>query len=323
MTQVGEAVGAPELIAEDDCPFDHSTGKPPTVENALIGKGGTLKSKMESGTSTHKYAYNPSIKVGADPKEKVLSPRNRADHPFKDGKKTLSVTDADDKTHRFAVSCAAHHCIPAQESLKRSPLLQFMVKKGETAKLKGTSYADGIVWSNVGYDANGRENGVFLPGSYAVSSHWRTWSDGTDDEEDDGVVSTDPNAAVLEGTTRIDEANPRWQYVRQAVNLAPGQFHDRHVDYSDFVLTILNKIHELFMDHKKATFDKDAGCPKCKENSDKIANDGIPTPFTLVARLNYVSGKLGNWLDGKTWRTNIYTSRWGKYYMAHLKKQQP
>ncbi|XXT19895.1 AHH domain-containing protein [Sorangium sp. So ce429] len=326
MTQVGEAVG-PDLASEDECPFDHATEKdPPSIENSLIGKGGTLKSKMESGTSTHKYAYDSTIVVGHDPRKKVLSPRNRRGHPFEDGKKAVSVTGADGVKRPFPVSCAAHHCIPAQESLKRSKILAFMVQKGKTAELKDTSYKGCIVWANVGYDVNGCENGVFLPGSYAVSkssngsNHWKDWSDGADDEEDDDIVSTDENAATLQGAIEINDANYRWQYVREAVQLTRGQFHDRHVDYSDFVLSSLDKLFERYKQLKKEMVDEN-GCTECKKNSDKMKNHGLPTPFVLVARMNFISRKLAGWLNAITWRRNIYTSRWGNAYMESLKKQ--
>lgn len=46
----------------------------------------------------------------------------------------------------------------------------------------------------------------------------------------------------------------------------------------------------------------------------------VPTPFGLVTRLNGVAGRMAGFLNGTTWRPNIYTSKWGRAYMKTLKK---
>lgn len=64
----------------------------------------------------------------------------------------------------------------------------------------------------------------------------------------------------------------------------------------------------------------ESNCGKCKEKKDKIAKLGVPTPFGLVTRLNGVAGRMAGFLNGTTWRPNIYTSKWGRAYMKTLKK---
>jgi hypothetical protein len=222
------------------------------------------------------------------------------------------------------VTCAAHHVVPAQESLKASPLLAYMVKKGDTESLKDKDYSSGIVWSDVGYDVNGRENGIFLPGSYAVGGGrggmgvWTGNDDKPDLEDEDVADVADPSSNLLTGKlNEISDDNRKWQYVSQAVALTPGQFHDRHEDYSDIIGEGLEKIFQNYETLKKKYLE-DQKCPKCKKRTDDIKELGVPTPFGLVGRLNGMSSRMGGHLNGKKWTRTIYTSKWGRAYMAHL-----
>jgi hypothetical protein len=67
----------------------------------------------------------------------------------------------------FPLTCAAHHLIPAQASLRDSTLVKWLVHgsvKAQTKDGKGT----GKLSHNVGYDVNGSQNGIWLPGPYAL-----------------------------------------------------------------------------------------------------------------------------------------------------------
>lgn len=325
MTQIGEGVQIGMVDADDlDCPFDHDNPEPPTVENQLIGSGTKLATKMGNGTSTHLYA--PLVKKC----EQIDNPKDRSGHPFANKAKVVHIRDRDaatgkDYEHRYPVTCAAHHLVPAQEALKQSHLLAFMVKKGETAKLKDKDFSKGVVWANVGYEVNGAENGIYLPGSYAVGGGrgglklWVENDDMPDKEEEDVTEEADPASPQLYGRlNEISATNRKWQYVRQAVAKAPGQFHDRHVDYSNFVTSVLDKIFE---DYRRRYFKSfiEFQCPKCEERAEKARKQGVPTPFGLVARLNGLSRNLAAFLNGSTWRRNIYTSKWGQAYMEAVK----
>ena len=314
MTQIGEGVDVGMIDTdEDDCPFDHDTPKPPTVSNKLIGSGTTLASRMKAGSSTHLYAPL---------KKKVVS---------------IVATDAASGkvyTHLYPVTCAAHHLIPAQESLQDSPLLAFMVKKGEggdSAKRKVAGvFGDGIVWANVGYDVNGAENGVYLPGSYAVGGGrggmgvWTKNDDKPDREEED--VADVPDAASTELTgalNEISETNRKWLYVSKAMELTPGQFHDRHEDYSDFIAQVLEKIF-IDLEARRGFYIEELNCPDCKKRVKDMKELGVPTPFGLVARLNGVSKRMTGFVNGSAWARNIFTSKWGQAYMkAELAKKKP
>jgi hypothetical protein len=321
MSELGEAV-AVGIIDEDEveCPFDHSD-EPPTVENDLIGVGTKLAQKMKSGKGTFKYdkyaeAFSP-----------VLNPKDRPDHPFVKKAKCVKIVVEDESgtkhEHLYPVSCAAHHCIPAQESLKESPLLAYMCKKGAGEPLKGGSYTAGVVWADVGYDVNGGHNGIFLPGSYAVSGRSGFWTgkdDGDEDTSEDGPMDAVADVAgadspMLTGAlNEVSFSNRKWLYVNQAVHKCPGQFHDRHVDYSTFVQSVLAKIHANYAQLEQQKI-YEGKCPDCKKKADKAKELGAPTPFGLVSRLNKVSSRFMTFLNGNTWRMNIYTSKWGRAYM--------
>ena len=329
MTQLGEDVQIGEVYADEvECPFDHESVEPPTVKNDLIGKGGTLAGKMKRGESTHLYA--PLRKKQAE----VKNPREVSGHPFFAKAKVVSITATDSASgkiyvHTYPVTCAAHHLIPAQESLKESPLLAYMVKKGDSEDIKDGSYSSGVVWADVGYDVNGVENGVNLPGSYAVGGGrggmglWTGNDDAPDLEEEDPTdAGNDPSSPELTGAlNQIADTNRKWLYVSQTMKLAPGHFHDRHQDYSAFVQDVLSQIHANYVMLERFKLGE-AQCPKCKDRRDKIAKLGVPTPFGLVARLTGLSGRLRGCLSGGAWRPNIYTSKWGRAYMKSLKKPQ-
>jgi len=331
MTQLGEPVDVGMVDSQEvDCPFDHANPEPPKVENQLIGEGGKLATKMKSGVGTHKY---PPL-IQAQPS--VLNPRDRPKNTHRlAGKARAVVIEAKDPvsgiahTHAYPVTCAAHHLIPAQESLKVSRILAFMVKKGESAKLKGATYSAGAVWANVGYEVNGSQNGVYLPGSYAVGGGkgglglWTLNDDHPDSEDEDVSEPPDPASPELRGElNKIDETNRKWLYVRQAMKLAPGHFHDRHEDYSRFVAEVLNKIFSDYRQQYRKSF-SERSCGKCKDKQEKLKELGIPTPFGLVDRLNQLSNELRTRLNGTIWCPNIYTSKWGAAFMKAVKANNP
>ncbi|NTV95627.1 MAG: hypothetical protein HGA75_09455 [Thiobacillus sp.] len=329
MTQIGEAV-AIGMVDEDEveCPFDHDNPTPPEVDNQLIGEGGKLATKMGNGTSTHLYA---PLKVK---RAVVKNPKAVKGHPFFEKCDAVTIIDTDAATgerhvHKYPVTSAAHHLIPAQEALKVSRLLAFMVKKGSSAQLKGATYTTGAVWANVGYEVNGSENGVYLPGSYAVGGGkgglglWTENDDHPDKEEEDVTEAPDIQSSELTGAlNQITETNRKWRYVRQAMKLAPGHFHDRHESYSRFVTEILNKI---FSDYRRLyqRSIKESACSKCKEKGDKIKELGIPTPFGLVTRLDMLADNLRICLNGSSWRPNVFTSKWGEAFMRERRAGNP
>ncbi len=340
MSQIGEPV-LPGMLDPDEekCPFDHTEVKPPTVDNDLIGVGTKLANKLKSAQGT--LLYDP-IKMNY-PVAKVMNPKDDSAHAFYQKKKVVKI-EASEGTkkyeHFYPVTCAAHHLIPAQESLKESRLLAYMCKKGDTEKLKGKDYTKGLVWSDLGYDVNGSQNGVFLPGSYAVGggrggmkvwtggdmSDEADWAENDDTDEDkpeEDVQATDATSNLLTGPLNvISDHNRKWQYVKQSVEKCPGQFHDRHVDYSTKVVQgVLKKMFENYESLNTEMIDNEK-CPDCKKRKEDIQKFGIPTPYGLAVRLNKASDKLKNYLNGTTWRINVFTSKWGQAFMEWTLRQE-
>jgi hypothetical protein len=148
-----------------------------------------------------------------------------------------------------------------------------------------------------------------------------SWGDTDDDDEDDAEPgdAPDPKANDLTGILyQISNANRKWQYVKKAVKAVPGQFHDRHEPYSDFVLEVLEKIASNYKTAEKNL--RKGECGDCNKRMDTIQKDGIPTNFGLVGRLNHTSRRMASFLNGFTWRRNIYTSGWGLAFMEAVKR---
>lgn len=154
------------------------------------------------------------------------------------------------------ITPAAHHCIPGNASLKRVPNLisDFMSEGGK--------YAHN---SDIGYDVNSAQNGVWLPGNYnvRVANGWKkTWS-------------------VCEDSF-IEE------YTKKAMDEAKCQFHDAHDSYSDHVIKTLENFYNELSKRKAAEAKE---CPVCKKSMEGKEKD---PPFGLVAKLNKASNDYRN-----------------------------
>src|SRR5688572_23569304 len=153
MTQLGEPV-AVGMVEETkyECPFDHELEKV-VVANDYVGNGGTLgKKRMEKGLSTFIYSnaakakgkncdklkakYQPQFEGLQDPEsiKAHLDPRNRSgsekitnitiEWQVKTNKRDWEgepIWESVGKT-TYPLTSAAHHLIPAQDSLKGNPI---------------------------------------------------------------------------------------------------------------------------------------------------------------------------------------------------------
>lgn len=295
MTELAESVMIGLIADSGDvpCPFDHDAPAPEKVNNQLVGNGGTLGSCMEAGSGTTLY---PPLKRKLRP---VPYPEQ--------AEREVTVGE-----HSYPVWCAAHHLIPAQASLKKATQLKRFMEKG-----RGPSK----LWSDIGYDVNGLQNGVWLPGNYAVggmgTGDWVGAPSAMDGDAEEGSVRRraarrSASSTKLDGLRHeIDPDNRKWLYVDKATRLVNAQFHDAHVDYNKFVLGILNKIGASLQERKKKNLDGLA-CRKCAKREEKIAEYGIPPPFSLIKRLDGVSARLRSYLKGRRGHAMVFTSRWGK-----------
>jgi hypothetical protein len=339
MTELAEPVAIGMVTSSDfSCPYDHDSPEPPDVHNDFIGDAAKLAVNMGAKHST--VLHEPFKPKDLLP---VKSPNADPTHPFYDGRPEedwpVVIPWEDPRTgekgvHRYPVTCAAHHLIPAQESLKRATGLHpFMVKKNDSEAVAGGSISDGYVYSDLGYDVNGSENGIWLPGNYAVTAltmidpHWTPapsvltdvdWEQGeSPDNENVGLPKVISSPKLTGDRHQINLANRKWQYVSQAVEKG-GQFHDRHADYSRWITSRLEEAATLLaLLYSKAVLDGE--CTPCKERAKKFSMDegsvGIPTPFGLLSRLNVMSRGTAPLLDGKQWRLPVVTSNWGTAYV--------
>jgi hypothetical protein len=377
VVQLGELVNVemPEQDAEEQCPFSHK--KPnPDEKNVLGGIGTDLGKNMAKGVGIH--TKKPPVGADYTGSSTVLDPRDRK------GKHKLTylrikvddeeVTLENGDPVLYPVTCAAHHLVPAQESLKDHPILRYMCKNGEdqdfrsSGKLAEAPVSGSKVWGNVAYNVNGGQNGVWLPGNYAVGAAiggveiWKSrakkrttftakkaaanWEEAIDLTEAQWIqLSVDPEedeeapslaSAVAEASGpeymlvgknySIDKRNPKWGYVKAAMDEAGGQFHDRHKQYSDEVQTYLKKINAVYNTrYDTSTEDPDdGGCKKCVEarRPAKAKADLVGPPYNIVTRLKDGSDFFRKFVQTqKLTATNIYTSEWVAAFMATKKKR--
>jgi hypothetical protein len=266
---VGESINVAMIFREKwTCPFPHETDFPP-ADNDLTGVGTTLGNRMEAGSGTATRADSSHHTAGAVPYPAITP---------------VNVDGAD-----YDLTLAAHHLIPAQESLKDCDILDYIDKER------------GVIKENLGYDVNGTQNGIWLPGPYAVDG----WGAMTLEQEDlpdtaKRASTRAKRAAALPG--KLSGEKFQGNYSMGAMEQTKRQFHDRHVDYSNFVRQYLEKIHvNMLMVELQY-------CDKCKNRG----NEKLPPPLSLVARLNGLSKKLSGYLiwPPSSWVAPLYTSGW-------------
>jgi hypothetical protein len=128
--------------------------------------------------------------------------------------------------------------------------------------------------SDIGYGVNHANNGVWLPGNYAVRE---------DNPEFDFKTWTQYLPAFQQ------------TYVRSAMASASGRmFHDSHRKYNGRVKDTLNSIAA------KLTKPVKTNCPICDRPLDDRKNR---PPYGLVARLDFVSGEHRNMVVNPTAKT--------------------
>jgi len=364
--EIGELVSvpSPDQAMDEDCPFSHE--KPnPREKNELGGIGTTLGNNMKLGNGVHtsKPPFGGDYTAG----ESVADPRDRL-YPIRSvviqvKGETITLLGV---PLQYPLTCAAHHLIPAQESLKGHEILNFMCKKGENQDFRNDAaaapapVADSKVWGNVAYNVNGCHNGAWLPGNYAVGAGtggaavWKAagfrlthlgaeaaknWASALDLEPDewqpqsvdpaenegpqslaDALATAKASQFMLSGTNgKVHDGNPKWAYVKAAMNATSGQFHDRHLDYSRQVQGYLSKVAEAFAQMYDRSTDPVTGCPKCKDAERPAGADAslIGPPYMIVFRLTAGSNFFRRHVNTEQLTArNIYTSNWVKAWFA-------
>jgi hypothetical protein len=308
MTELIERIAFGTVKSDDwKCPFDHDgpQKRDDSIDNDLIGIGSTLAANMKSGKSTVRQP-------GSSGTDKTPYPE-KGEYPIEIGEWC------------YAVVCAAHHLIPAQASLREVPgLLDYVVSKHVSQPLKKKAPHTGKLWSDIGYDVNGTQNGVWLPGNYGVSGSDGFWTSAPSalDDDEEAVeaerrrsarsAKRNPSAVTLHGVRHDldDPVNKKTQYVLGATRLFSAQFHDSHGPYSEKVQKALIRLGEAYY-YAEERFIVEAACDKCRERMQGREDEGLPPPFGLARRLNGVSRRLKGYVKGRQGHPEIYTSRWG------------
>lgn len=133
----------------------------------------------------------------------------------------------------------------------------------------------------------------------------------------------------------ISPGNPKWAYVKAAMDATSAQFHDRHEDYSKQVQSYLSKLAASY-DQKYETSQK--SCKDCEKASrpEGTSSSEVGPPFGIVARLATASSFFRGYLvamkgvlgaqsaDGiTTTAENIYTSGWVSAWYKYVKSKRP
>jgi hypothetical protein len=173
--ELGElvGVGVPNVAEDKKCPFSHDPLKG-DEENELGGIGSKLAENMKVAKGIcHESRPAGEFRKGSEDPD----PRDRK-KPVRDvvieiDGEPIRLNDGSSDPLLYPVTCAAHHLIPAQESLKGHPVLEFMCWNGKdqdfrSGKAKDPQPVESLLWGNVAYNVNGCQNGVWLPGNYAV-----------------------------------------------------------------------------------------------------------------------------------------------------------
>lgn len=317
--QVGELISEKSLEQEYElkCPFDEDEPGGPeagpedisdddkdSAEEAQKNDGGKLGKNLMKGKKGKADGgpYPPDdylVKM-----EPIDTKRDKKRHP------RIHIPDyRDAKKGDFSFVVAAHHLIPGNASLKPAETLVEFMKKGGTVKSTGNrTYT---IKYHIGYDINGAHNGVWLPGNYAI----KTALPEKKIKRKNGkfhVRAARKSTTPVEGVSweGLSAEHESWQftYVAGACKAIGAQFHDTHKDYSNQVLTNLNKISTKLAVHLDC-------CDICKKKGKKE----LPPPYRIKRRLFAFSKRLSYYLLGSTamWKQTLLTSdRWSEHYFT-------
>jgi hypothetical protein len=317
MTQLGEMVAIGTVIDKDiECPFHekkHTCDE--SVINDLTGDAKTLGEKLESKSISDSSVLRTENSV--EPYKSRFSTEPDPDKTY-DFETERHVKIHEDIDCEYPVAFAAHHIIPAGASLNIADSL-----------LPYIDSEKGKICCNLGYDVNGNENGVWLPGLHAVNKNgidvWSETSQVLPDNESWKVLalaSKKEDYLPLQGPRpgpdpdkAYEALNLKLLYVKAAMNFSKTgarQFHDAHPTYSGLVKDSLNQVGKV-LDHLSTGNAKEKiepSCPTCKKNKESNQNKLLP-PLGLFGFLNKNSQHVkNNYIVGKIQHKEFFTSTW-------------
>ncbi len=318
MTQLGEMMKM-GMVTDFSvaCPFHNPKHTHDKVKNNyLAGDATKLGKNLDAGEAASSTVQRPE----SAPDHLYRQPKKDPDpdKAYSEEQREVYIV-AGDENCKYPVAYSAHHLIPAKESLKQAAKLHKFIDKGK-----------GKICCHLGYDVDGNENGVWLPGLHAVNSKgvdvWGAADDSPIDEEDIGASKrvkaraeltdrkTKWNYALLDGprtaagASAFSPSNMKWRYVYAAMTKGPKgirQFHDRHPHYSSKVREHLDNVATI-LEGLVGVGLPEPTCQKCKDEQVKPPRP----PIGLLGFMNGASRWLAGKLEGSTRHADYYTSSW-------------
>ena len=176
MTELMESVTVNFILEPRyEYPFPHEKADFPNPDNNFLGDGDVLGDNMEKPTQTIVLKEHQASGIAA-----AMRPSRDKGSSLYQVPRPIRLGGHDPET--LPLTCAAHHLIPAQASLRPAQALAVYLfkdtaqfyqsvvvdKVSKKKKRQPTTVSGGKLTANVGYDVNGVQNGIWLPGPYAL-----------------------------------------------------------------------------------------------------------------------------------------------------------
>jgi len=312
--EIGELIAMGILEEEDiECPFHEEKHKcDDKQKNKLEGNSAMLGRKLASERLLHSTVMRRKKEDNCDQYKKVVE---IADPDKNDPCKRHVEIQINNSLQKYPVGYAAHHLIPADASLNKAEKLLPYIDK-----------AKGKICCNLGYNVNGNENGVWLPGLHPVNANglnvWNRLEIQLPDKENKKKAIHHCKDMIYLPIT----VDARGEYIKKAMEfLSPKrQFHDAHPEYSKLVEEHLNNIGNLLtrISQKRKFYDEPL-CLKCKERQENHQENEpykLLPPFKLFKILNRSSEYFRKQLVEQTKHKTYFTSSWCYEGNRELKK---
>ncbi|WP_437833867.1 AHH domain-containing protein [Sorangium sp. So ce1153] len=295
--EIGETTAFATFADGDACPMEpHSDSKGFDGKKKGAKSVPQLREAMKTGRSTRMWTQSGENFQKSENKDKNLErpEPDKGNSPLDEGKAPISICD-----QNYPLSIAAHHIIPGEASLPHSGLARFIWEE------------NGLIKSDIGYDVDGSENGIWLPTHQIMSRAMGKAQKIVIHDEEDVPSQKGLSWEELSERAKSHEDKATYttlflrRYTQQAMDFegVQAQFHDAHSNYNTWVIERLNGIDAYIQS-------KIDMCEKCKGDGKKAP------PYMLVFRLNTLSKTIRQILKAppsRMWRI-VYTSEFARMY---------
>jgi hypothetical protein len=308
MTEMIELVATAFLESElEKCPFKDETKGAGNVEEEGIGDDDDDEVQSQQQNDGGVLGENlTNASPGADgtvggPCEPPKLSKTPARDTQRGGGKVLVAETFLLEAGAYPFTVAAHHLIPGNAALKKSPLMKFMTKGQTVQTTSGKSWK---IKDHIGYNVNGNHNGVWLAGNYAIRRYKGPSAKRKEARPNTSPVGGATGGVSWSGLPELGHEDWQLHYVAGACRISSAQFHDTHANYSENVLELLNKIAAAITAHQE----------KCEDCAGKLGQE-VPPPYLVKNRLYGISDALKVRVLGipVAWKDPWFTSdRWAE-----------